>query len=298
MRGIIGADGPGYSGSTNTFSIATWSSHPIKFFTSAQQRMTIEPNGFVGIRTDDPSTPLAVGASGGNDEWLSFKNGVGDTAWHFNGALGGFNLAQTGVADGRIFVANDGNVGIGELNPASKLHVAGEVTAATINLSGGVNATAAFINGTMSANVVEILGGADIAEPFYVKGDEAPEPGMVVAIDPDQPGELRISTSSYDQKVAGIISGAGGIRAGMTLVQEDTMASGSHPVALTGRVYCYVDADVNGSVQPGDLLTTSDTPGHAMRVSDFNRSQGAILGKAMTPLKQGRGLVLVLVGLQ
>ncbi len=297
-RGLIGVDGPGFSGTTNTFSIATWSGHPLKFFTSQLQRMTIEPNGFVGIGTGSPTTPLAIGASGGSDEWLSFKNGAGDTAWHFNGRSGGFNLAQTGVADGRLFVASSGNVGIGELNPTEKLHVAGNIAANNVSLLGGLNSTSVQVSGTMSANVVEILGGADIAEPFRVSSGPEPEPGMVVAIDPDQPGEVRIAASAYDQKVAGIISGAGGIRAGLTLVQEETLASGSHPVALTGRVYCYVDADANGSVQPGDLLTTSNTPGHAMRVSDFGRSQGAILGKAMTRLNEGRGLVLVLVGLQ
>ena len=40
------------------------------------------------------------------------------------------------------------------------------------------------------------------------------------------------------------------------------------------------------------------TPGRAMRVTDHARAQGAILGKAMTGLKAGHGLVLVLVTLQ
>jgi len=49
---------------------------------------------------------------------------------------------------------------------------------------------------------------------------------------------------------------------------------------------------------PGDLLTTSDTPGHAMRATDRTRAYGATIGKAMSSLKDGRGLVLVLVSLQ
>jgi hypothetical protein len=68
-------------------------------------------------------------------------------------------------------------------------------------------------------------------------------------------------------------------------------------VALTGRVYCLVDAD-RGGIAPGDLITTSDTPGHGMKVADHTRAQGAIVGKAMTGLESGRGLVLVLVSLQ
>jgi hypothetical protein len=68
-------------------------------------------------------------------------------------------------------------------------------------------------------------------------------------------------------------------------------------VALTGRVYVMADA-TNGAITPGDLLTTSATPGHAMKVSDHVKAQGAILGKAMTSLKEGKGMVLVLVTLQ
>jgi len=55
----------------------------------------------------------------------------------------------------------------------------------------------------------------------------------------------------------------------------------------------------SGAIEPGDLLTTSARPGHAMRVDDHARAVGAILGKAMSPLDDGeRGLVLVLVSLQ
>jgi hypothetical protein len=46
------------------------------------------------------------------------------------------------------------------------------------------------------------------------------------------------------------------------------------------------------------MLTTSSTPGHAMKVSDHARAAGAILGKAMTGLSEGKGMVLVLVTLQ
>ena len=72
---------------------------------------------------------------------------------------------------------------------------------------------------------------------------------------------------------------------------------GGQNVALSGRVYVLADAST-GAIKPGDLLTTSDTPGHAMKVTNQNRSQGAILGKAMSPLMSGKGMVLVLVTLQ
>jgi hypothetical protein len=68
-------------------------------------------------------------------------------------------------------------------------------------------------------------------------------------------------------------------------------------VALSGRVYVKADA-TPAAIRPGDLLTTSERPGHAMKVADHTRSQGAILGKAMSALKEGTGFVLVLVTLQ
>ena len=145
-------------------------------------------------------------------------------------------------------------------------------------------------------DVLEIVGGADLSEQFDVAG-EAIEPGMVVAIDPANPGKLAVACEAYDKKVAGIVSGAGDVKPGMLMGHSGTIADGQHPIALTGRVWCYVNAD-RGAVEPGDLLTTSDTPGHAMKVADHARAGGAIIGKAMTSLSEGKGLVLVFVALQ
>ncbi len=142
---------------------------------------------------------------------------------------------------------------------------------------------------------LRITGGADVAEPFEIK--EGPlEKGSVVVIDGENPGRLMRSTAAYDTRVAGIVSGAKGIQPGIALHQEGALGGGQN-VALSGRVYVQADAS-GGGIHPGDLLTTSDTPGHAMKVLDPSRAQGAILGKAMTGLMEGKGLVLVLVTLQ
>jgi len=165
-------------------------------------------------------------------------------------------------------------------------------------------------DGITNSRVLRIHGGADLSEGFDVRqlnadsngeegapADRRPQPGMVVSIDPENPGKLAVSSESYDRRVAGIISGAGGVNPGMLMGQSDADADGAHPVALTGRVYCLCDAS-NGAIEPGDMLTTSDVPGHAMKVMDFDKAQGAIIGKAMTSLSDGQGLVLVLVSLQ
>lgn len=151
--------------------------------------------------------------------------------------------------------------------------------------------------GRISTNELEITGGADIAEPFAVSCAEMVLPGMVMSIDPSNPGHLCIASSAYDKCVAGIVSGAGSVRPGIVLRQENTIADGNHLIALSGRVYCLVDASA-GPVMPGDLLTTSGKPGYAMKAADPARTQGAVIGKAMTALDSGEGLVLVLVSLQ
>jgi len=152
--------------------------------------------------------------------------------------------------------------------------------------------------GRVTTQVLQITGGSDLSEQFDITPvhDEL-KPGMIVCIDPDKPGQLVTSTQAYDKTVAGIVSGAGGVKPGMLMGQAGTAADGKHPVALTGRVYCMVDAS-HGAIRPGDLITTSNTPGHGMKVKDHSQAQGAIIGKAMSSLDAGQGLVLVLVSLQ
>ncbi len=153
------------------------------------------------------------------------------------------------------------------------------------------------VNGTLIARVVQITG-ADFSEKFEVRQTSVPtKPGMVMAIDPGHPGKLVVNSGAYNRRVAGILSGAGGINPGMLMAQPGTLADGDQPVAMNGRVYVWADAS-NGPIAPGDLLTSSQVPGHAMKVINYRKAQGATIGKAMTGLSRGRGLVLVLVSLQ
>jgi hypothetical protein len=75
---------------------------------------------------------------------------------------------------------------------------------------------------------------------------------------------------------------------------EDTREN-ELPVAITGIVPCKVSAE-NGPIHRGDLLTTSATPGHAMKATELKL--GTILGKALSELDSGTGVIDILVVLQ
>ena len=151
-------------------------------------------------------------------------------------------------------------------------------------------------DGRVRVNVLEIAGGSDLAERFQQSGTATAAPGTVMVIDEGNAGHLKVSDAAYDTKVAGIVSGAGDVQAGLTLEQEGVL-EGDLTVAIAGRVYAQCEAH-SGSIQPGDLLTTSSVAGHCMKATERTLAAGAIIGKAMTGLKSGQGLVLVLVSLQ
>jgi hypothetical protein len=114
-------------------------------------------------------------------------------------------------------------------------------------------------------------------------------------IDEQHPGSLRVSNAAYDTKVAGVISGAGNLVPGVTLQPDST--SGQVTIAMSGRVYVKAEA-MSNPIRPGDLLVTSGLEGHAMKSIDQHAAQGAVLGKAMSELSTGTGVVLALVTLQ
>jgi len=68
-------------------------------------------------------------------------------------------------------------------------------------------------------------------------------------------------------------------------------------VALAGRVPVKATTE-NGPIRIGDFLTTSSKPGYAMRCGELSKCTGAILGKALEPLEEGRGTIMVQVTLR
>ncbi|MBU8870958.1 MAG: hypothetical protein KOO60_08880 [Gemmatimonadales bacterium] len=220
-------------------------------------------------------------------------NGTGVEGIHVSGStthgyLGRYDAGVYGLASNLPGVKGQSSTGPGIIGIST--------TGNAAEFSGDV----VISNGRVITPVLEITGGSDLSEHFEIHPSttgHSPEAGMLVCMDTKRPGHLVISEWPYDKKVAGVISGAGGVKPGLLMGQKNSVADGTNPVALTGRVYCWADA-TQSPIEPGDLLTTSAIPGHAMKAVDHGRSHGTIIGKAMTPLASGKGLVLVLVNLQ
>jgi hypothetical protein len=184
----------------------------------------------------------------------------------------GYRQAGGGTLWGQFVIHGPtGNVGIGNVDPKARLHVNGNV----------------IVTGDIA------LPAGDLAEEFTAL-DEV-DPGTVMVLDADG-GGLAPCTEAYDRKVAGVVAGAGDYRPAIVLDRQEAH-EGRIPIAMVGKAFARADARI-GPIAVGDLLTTSETPGHAMRADDASRAFGAILGKALQPLHEGTGLVPVLVTLQ
>jgi hypothetical protein len=247
-----------------------------------------EPAGIVVVRNSAGGTRayMTAGGTQGGEIRNYEEDGTLTTIIHNVSDAGVVSVRNSsGIETGYLWGRNSAGQTGGQLGLKNS---AGEET---VTLNGDVSG-----EGRIYTQVLTVTGGSDLSENFNINESQA-EAGMIVSIDPKSPGELLLSREPYDSKVAGIVSGAGGVKPGMLMGQKGTKADGKHPVALTGRVYCWVDA-THGAVQPGDMITTSSTPGHGMKASDRERAFGSIIGKAMTGLDSGKGLVLVLVSLQ
>ena len=255
----------------------------IRDVTNEETRFKIDSDGDVGIGTGDPQSELHIKATSGtighadlrlestdNESW---NIGAGEKLWF------AYIDDQGAWHDYLTIDKEQGNIGIGTSSPSEKLTVRGNILVKSASTGDPV---------------VELGEGLDYAEGFDVSDFCDISPGAVLIIDPDNPGRLTLSTEPYDHKVAGIVTGAKGLGSGVRLGADQF----DYDVALAGRVYCNVDA-TEIAVEPGDLLTSSGTPGYAMKATTQELAQGAILGKAMEKLAQGeKGQILVLVTLQ
>jgi hydrogenase maturation factor HypE len=130
------------------------------------------------------------------------------------------------------------------------------------------------VNGTPIADLAEDM---PVARPV--------SPGDVVVLTPGQGYGIAPATQAYDTQVAGIVSTTPRVRFGIGQKK-------AAPVAMVGVVKAKATA-VNGAIKFGDLLTTSPVAGHLMRCEAAVHCVGAIVGKALEPLRTGEQSILV-----
>jgi hypothetical protein len=250
---------------------------------------TSQGNDAVNGTSSSPAHAGVAGhnGSGGYGVYGSSPNAGG------TGGLGGIGVYGSGAKyagqfDGSVLVT--GQLGVN--------HGAAEYAISVIgssNFIGDISMTGSHtVGGNVNVTGDVILSGNDCAEDFDVVPDALMGPGTVMVL--TENGALQPSQNAYDKKVAGVVSGAGEYRPGLILGRCDSSQE-RVPLALVGKVYCKVDAQY-GPVEIGDLLTTSPTPGHAMRAADSLKAFGAVIGKALRRLETGQAQIPILAALQ
>ena len=222
----------------------------------------------VGVNDWAPTAPPGAGGNGG---WFESVQGEGVRGWSktpHHGGVVGVNTAK-GIG---VYGTSDDGVGI----------------------YGRGGRLAGFFEGDVEVTGDIRLTNADCAEDFNIGSDFAVEPGTVMVL--GEEGALFPSRQAYDKRVAGVVSGAGSYKPGIVL-DKQPFKGNRQPIALLGKVYCKADASYT-AIAVGDLLTTSPTHGHAMKANDPARAFGAVIGKALRSLKEGQGLIPVLIALQ
>ena len=156
-------------------------------------------------------------------------------------------------------------------------------TLKSLSLDAGTETTDATIRGRWTLTGASRMQAtyADLAE--YYEGDKEYEPGTVLVFGGDK--EVTTTNIINDTRSAGVVS------TDPAYVMNHEQKGIKVCLALAGRVPC----KVIGRVKKGDMLTTSATPGYAVKA--LNPTLGAVLGKALEDKDYGEaGVIQVAVG--
>jgi hypothetical protein len=238
-------------------------------------------------------------SSGGTGVFGRAEAAVGDAAGVFGESLA---AGGTGVW-GQVAAATGSNWAVyGRVTTSNPSSVAGVFDGNGGNILLGRNVTTNVFRvsstGAVFANGGVNTSGADFAESVTVRDQKSDyQPGDVIAIDTDGVRRFTKVATPYSTLVAGIYSTKPGILASPHDIDSKKPEEEEIPLAVVGIVPCKVIAE-NGPIQAGDLLVSSSTPGYAMKGTDRNRMNGAVIGKALQSMAGNTGVIEVLVSLQ
>jgi len=194
----------------------------------------------------------------------------------------------SGSSTGTVVIGTNSNVTIGS---SASTDVSGGNLFVNYIYAGGYTATPGT-GGSSTLYGQFRLGGAstftatysaDLAE--YYEGDAEYEVGTVVVFGGDK--EVTVTSQINDTRLAGVVSHT----EKAAFVMYDDCPGMKNLVALAGRV----PVKVVGRVKKGDMLTTSATPGYAVKA--LNPTLGSIIGKALQDKDYGEaGIIEVAVG--
>ena len=218
---------------------------------------TAPTNPYVGDQWYDTSTDILFQYEndGTNKVWVDITSPV--AVANTSAIVTGQSLSVTGSGSvGGTFTATN-NITINAANNSVAIINGGTSGIGNIGAVGATFNTA-FIKSTSSQY-------ADLAEKYTTDSDYAP--GTVLVFGGS--AEVTQSTKSHDTAVAGVVS------TDPAHLMNDKSAGIA--VALTGRVPCRVQGPIN----KGDLVVTSNTPGVAERLDETKWRPGCVIGKSL-----------------
>lgn len=205
-----------------------------------------------------------------------------------------------------VLETNSGVVGVAQGTGYKNYGIYGYATGATNNYgiygdgSGSGTAYAGYFTGNVYITGSGYLGGAaqgnwDLAEMTPFAGVE-PQAAEIVSFAANQKESIQKTSKAYDNNLAGVVSTnpstAMGVRPEDGSWQKAVERLDEVPVTLSGRVPVKVTNE-NGSIKVGDKLTSSSTPGYAMKAT----KAGMIVGIAMEDFNGEAGVITVFVNL-
>lgn len=172
-----------------------------------------------------------------------------------------------------------GNISGGNLTVGTGTATVGNIVNANANGIGNIGSSTGYFD-TVFARATSAQY-ADVAEKFVSDLDY--EPGTVLVFGGSQ--QVTECDRYADPRAAGVVS------TDPAYLMNSGAQGTTVALALTGQVPCLV----TGPVRRGDLLTTSDVPGHACRLDPEQWRPGVIIGKALESCGTGHHRIMVFV---